>query len=240
MANENLKRMLELSKKVSSTTTPQATARPASQLTEAEKSRYMSEFDTQVNNLDEQVYGKYHPKEGIYDADREMEILKQGPRKPAIDLAKSQLPKNIVESILNNPLDMDPTIVEGSKYHNFMNNLGKSEGLQRIAEMQEKLNGEDIKKKQAKMEERMASQSSNGNGGFVDYSLIKDIIEKVVSDKINELKKEIVEEISNNANNCTLMTFKDGFLYLTDDGKVYECNMKFKGYNKGKVQKLQK
>lgn len=227
MPNDKLTRLLDLSRKVNNI---QADAQnhPAPIVNEGRVNPFAPQAQ---NNMP--LYQPAQQQREPYTAEKEMEEIKQG-RRPAVDITTSNLPKNIFESIVNNPLDLDPAIVSsGSQMTEFMNNLAeKSQGLKKMQETMKKLDGADQQRQQTRIDEQLKQRSSSGAvGGGVDYSLIKTIVEGVVNDKLKSFKEEL-GTLQQASNNVIIMTFKDGFLYVTEDGKVYECTMKFKGYNK--------
>ena len=73
------------------------------------------ELDKLIENYDQQVYGPIlnspQTEEEKYDATREMQKLKEidahGGR-TAVNLEGRNIPRGIVESIINNPLDLKP------------------------------------------------------------------------------------------------------------------------------------
>lgn len=183
-----------------------------------------------LDTLTEQIFGNdlIATEEGQkpYDPKEEMKMLKNGLPK---DLSKSKLPDAIKESIANNPLMITS---EDPKMDAFTAKLAKARGIQKTSDIMNKL-AEDDREKEAKRKELNEVVTHES----IDYSLIKTIVEN----SVKSLKKEIKEEIAESVNhvnisqepNLKVMKMGSKFLFLDDQNNIYECQLIYRGKNKG-------
>lgn len=147
----------------------------------------------------------------------------------SIDYSHSKLPRQIIESIAANPLDM--TVVD-PKMDAFTEKLKQTlpNSFNRSYEIQEKLEKQD----RQELNEVQGNNNATPLSVNVDYELIKTIVESVVDKKINELKKGMVNENLSYGSNSSLKAMKLGekFLFLDSDNNIFECQMKYIGKNK--------
>lgn len=183
-----------------------------------------------VENLDEAVFGEYVPKNDgtdIYDANDEMKRIQERYEHGAkIDCSNTKIPKQILQSIINNPLNM-PTV--DPKMDAFTEKLRQAipEGIGRSYAIQNKLEKEDRKN----LVENVKPVASG-----VDYEMIKMIVENAVEKKFESLKSTLLTESRNAGSGSTLKAMKLGekFLFLDESGNVFECQLKYIGKNKKK------
>lgn len=233
MANENLKRMLELSKRVDDQVSSGNASRPIQR---------KANLEEQLKNYDEQVYGQYVPsneEQKQYSAEAEMKLIKERANNTNGGYNhNTRVPNKIVESILSNPCDLDANLYEDSNMTEFTKRLSKRiTGIKNVQDIQKKLEESDRQGQTNGNVEQRQQNGSNGNSTVVDYSLIKTIVESVINEKMSSLKKELLDEgISHNDNigNLKAMKMSDKFLFLDDSNNVYECHMKYVGKNKKK------
>lgn len=182
-----------------------------------------------LDDIDKAVYGEVEKTSG-YDPHEEMKRIKErrehgGP----IDYSHSKLPRQIIESIAANPLDM--TVVD-PKMDAFTEKLKQTlpNSFNRSYEIQEKLEKQD----RQELNEVQGNNNATPLSVNVDYELIKTIVESVVDKKINELKKGMVNENLSYGSNSSLKAMKLGekFLFLDSDNNIFECQMKYVGKNK--------
>lgn len=184
-----------------------------------------------VDDIDKAVYGDI-VKTDRYDPYEEMKRIKERSEHGTnIDYSHSKLPKQIIESILSNPLDMTVT---DPKMDAFTEKLKQTlpNSFSRSYEIQEKLE----KQSKENIEEKQNSVNNIAVNQNIDYELIKTIVESVVDKKINELKNGIVNESLTYGNNNSLKAMKLGekFLFLDNENNVFECQMRYVGKNKKK------
>ena len=140
-------------------------------------------------------------------------------------LANSKLPDFIKESIVSNPLNVDPALVD-SKMTQFTEQLGQKLGLQKSVNILQQLEEIDEQKSQK------TSLNEVTNNGGVDYGMIKMIVEKVIDEKFGDLSSVLNESLRHVSPGLSVMSIKDKFLYLDDQDNIYECQMVYKGKNK--------
>lgn len=184
-----------------------------------------------INMLDEAVYGPSTPTTG-YSADAEMKRIKERQNTPLKDqvMNNHKMPRAIIESIMQQPLDMPSQI--DTKMEQFTDNLsnklsaGNMSASLRIQEKLEQKDAEKVVLKEAK---------TNTASGFIDYSLIKQIVENAVDERLGKISQVLNESVNRNGNSLTCMKMSDKFLFLDSDNNVYECKMVYKGKNKKKA-----
>lgn len=182
-----------------------------------------------LDDIDKAVYGEVEKTSG-YDPHEEMKRIKERREHGCpIDYSHSKLPRQIIESITTNPLDM--TVVD-PKMDAFTEKLKQTlpNSFNRSYEIQEKLEKQD----RQELNEVQGNNNATPLSVNVDYELIKTIVESVVDKKINELKKGMVNENLNYGSNSSLKAMKLGekFLFLDSDNNVFECQMRYIGKNK--------
>lgn len=165
----------------------------------------------------------------IYNAQDDLERMKNF-KVDKSALANSKMPDFIKESMVSNPLNVDPLLVD-AKMSAFTEQLTqKLPGIQKSMGILNHLNNldEQKKKEQALLRETETQTSSN-----IDYNLIKSIVESVIDEKLGSLPT-LNESVQRNTPGLKVMAIKDKFLYLDDQDNVYECQMVYKGKNKRK------
>lgn len=163
---------------------------------------------------------------GVYNAQDDLERMKN----MKIDkskLANSKLPDFIKESIVSNPLNVDPTLVD-SKMNQFTEQLGQKLGLQKSVSILQQLDEIDEQKSQK------STLTETTNSGSIDYSMIKMIVENVIDEKLGKITAMLNENVQRSTPSLSVMNISDKFLYLDDQDNVYECQMVYKGKNKRK------
>lgn len=160
----------------------------------------------------------------VYNAQDDLERMKSM-KIDKTKLANSKLPDFIKESIVSNPLNVDPTLVD-SKMTQFTEQLGQKLGLQKSVNILQQLEEIDEQKSQK------ASLNEVTNNGGVDYGMIKMIVEKVIDEKFGDLSSVLNESLRRVSPGLSVMSIKDKFLYLDDQDNIYECQMVYKGKNK--------
>ena len=161
---------------------------------------------------------------GVYNAQDDLERMKSM-KIDKTKLANSKLPDFIKESIVSNPLNVDPALVD-SKMTQFTEQLGQKLGLQKSVNILQQLEEIDEQKSQK------TSLNEVTNNGGVDYGMIKMIVEKVIDEKFGDLSSVLNESLRHVSPGLSVMSIKDKFLYLDDQDNIYECQMVYKGKNK--------
>lgn len=236
MANEALQRMLEIGKRADN-----MASAGNRQITQSTPRMNLEE---QLQALDNQVYGKYVPtkeEQEAYSAEAEMERIKNRMNesgKAAVSV-NSRVPKKILESFLENPCNLDTELYQDAKMTALTKRLsGKMSGVKNVNEIQKKLDEADREKQ--KVSESLRPKQIDANSKVsIDYSLIKNIIESVLEEKLSTVKQSLTETINRNSDDSgSLKVMKMGskFLFLDDEDNVYECKMQYVGKNKKKKQ----
>lgn len=194
-------------------------------------------LDEIVESFDKQVYGPIAEpilKEGEqkpYRAEDEMKMLKEidanGGRK-AVNLEGRNIPRGIVESILNNPLDLKPIDPKMDELEERLK--GNMPGIKAAANILERV---DKKEQEAhsKLNENIIPKRNEINA--IDYNMLKSIIEECIDNKLSALNENIARQ-SLNIPSMKLMNFKDKWLFVDNDDNVFECEMKYRGKRKKK------
>lgn len=198
-----------------------------------------------IDALDSMVYGKpvtEEKEQPEYNADLELERLKMGLGAPKIDTSTSKIPRSILEDVINNPLEV-PAV--DPRMDALTERLGENlSGIQRVNGIMEKMEQKDNELKQALMEEsglvqreKQPQQQYGSSGSQIDYSLIKAIVESVLSEKMSELKSSLLTEsvgAVNGLGNVKIMKIgtDSNFHFLDSKGNVFECKLIFKGKKK--------
>lgn len=162
----------------------------------------------------------------IYNAQDDLERMKNF-KVDESKIANSKVPDFIKTSIISNPLNVDPALVD-SKMNAFTEQLSqKLPGIQKSMGIMQQLNSLDEQKKKEQLTENISSSSSQ-----IDYGMIKMIVESVIDEKLGNLTNTLNESVQRNSPGLKVMSIKDKFLYLDDQDNVYECQMVYKGKNK--------
>lgn len=225
----DIERMLEINSRIES-------GNKSVPLNKAHKAPNQQVLDKLVENIDKQVYGPVAQpilKEGEqkpYDPREEMKMLKEieanGGRK-AVNLEGRNIPRGIVESILNNPLDMP---IDNSDMDELENRLmGNMPGIKAAANILERVDKQD-KEARAKINENIIPKQ-NGNAN-IDYDMLRNIIEECIDNKLSQINESMSHQ--SYVPTMKMLNFKDNFYFVDNDDNVFECVMKYKGKRKKK------
>ena len=234
MAQNSIEKMLEISTRIEKGNTTSTKG-----AVKGHKVANQQDLDRLIESYDQQVYGasvepvlkqNETPK---YDARKEMEKLKEieahGGR-GAVNLEGRNIPRGIIESILNNPLDLKPIDPRMDAFEQKLKD--GMPGIKAATNILEKVEKQD---KEAKVKLREQLQPKQTTSNNIDYELIKVLIESVIDKKLESLKQSINE--SNNHQQTYIpslkyLSFKDNFYFVDNDDNVFECVMKYKGKRK--------
>lgn len=194
-----------------------------------------------------ELYEQYPNGEArkVYSAEDEMEAIKNGTM--SYNAGNSKMPRQILESIINNPLEVSP--IEGTASQEIMD-----EGLQnRTLDIIDKLDSRDRKGKSYVQENRHQQQQmmtepqqvympkqqpQQLNGYNFSINELASLIEGIVDKKFRQYGAGMLTESRNGsvaAPKVGIMTIGENFKFMDETGNVYECTMKYIG--KGKVKK---
>lgn len=191
-----------------------------------------------VEFLDEQAFGKYdasldESQTSKWSAENEIKTLEKGFTDE--QFKKSKLPDYIKESFMQNP----NTDVSSAKLalqdidDKISNRMG---GFAASRKIMESLDANDRKAKINETPIRKEPQQQYQPVGQIDYSLIKQIVEDVVTKKVSALRKSLLTEgvSGENGNKVSFVRLGDTFTFLDSDDNIYECKMIYKGKRKKK------
>ena len=148
-----------------------------------------------------------------------------------MNLEGRKIPQGIVESILDNPLDVLPIDPRMDELEQKLKN--KMSGLKAAADIFERVDKKEQEAKAKLNENLIQPRNTSAN---IDYEMLKNIIESCIDNKISELKTTLNESVSHQTYVPTMkyMNFKDKWLFVDNDDNVFECVMKYKGKRKKK------
>ena len=232
MNGNSIERMLEINNKIEKGNvdrTPKSNPKVA---------RTQQELDRLIESYDNMAYG---PSQDLnndtekYDPQKEMEYLKEVSERGgrgSVNLEGRNIPKGIVESILNNPLDLKPIDPKMDAFEERLKN--KMSGIKAAANIFERVQKKDEEAK-AKLIEQVAPM--HNNNASIDYELIKTIVESAIDKRLSEIKTTLNESSVRQQTyvpSMKMMNFKDKFYFVDNDDNVFECEMKYKGKRKKK------
>lgn len=195
-----------------------------------------------IDVLDEMVFGAPTPltetqlyetfpngqKRKIYDPEEEMRMIKN---QTQFNNVNSKMPSAILESIIQNPLIMQPIEDPTSEIMNEVVQNRTKDILGKLDAMDKAKNGivKDVTAIQQPIQERNQTSSMN-----MEY--LATLIESIVDKKFKEYGNLLLNENKQrgSGNKVTLMTLGDNFKFMDELGNVYECQMKYIG--KGKIK----
>ncbi len=232
MSNTSIERMLEINNRIE-----KGTLEPKRGASSGKRISSQQDLDRLIEDYDRQVYGPTpvmpnKEKEEKYDATKEMERLKEisehGGRS-AVNLEGRNIPRNIVESIINNPLDLKPIDPRMDDLEERLKD--NMPGIKAAANILERVEKRD-EEARAKITEQLLPPTQNI--GNIDYELIKTIVESTIDNKLSALKNELNESAQRQTYvpSMKILNFKDKFYFVDNDDNVFVCEMKYKGKRK--------
>lgn len=239
MAAEDLKSLLELSKKADKIS-PQA---PSVNRNNGVLSEYINKnnFEQKIAELDEAVYGKYvAPKEETpsFNAYNEIETMKKG-----LHVDKTLITNPILMEVANNPIDTDVELIEkmcsNEKRIEELAKKSMTKNMNAIDKSKE-ITKQLVEKDKAMIVENKINtiQGRNTNGGNIDYSLIKMIVENVLDEKMKHLSNTLLTESRQPQSKTSMIMLGENFTFVDSEGNMYKCgDMKYIG--KAKMKKKQ-
>ena len=236
MSTNSIERMLEINTRIENgNISPKQTSNNGHRIAN------QHDLDRLIENYDQQVYGPIQKpileqeEQEKYDARKEMEHLKEIQSKGgrgAVNLEGRNIPQGIVESILNNPLDLKPIDPRMDALEEKLKD--NMPGIKAAANILERVEKQD-KEAKAKINENIIQPQNQSVS--VDYELIKTIVETAIDNKMSEMKTSLNESVERGQNyvpSMKIMNFKDKFYFVDNDDNVFECEMKYNGKKKKK------
>jgi hypothetical protein len=166
----------------------------------------------------------------IYDPEEEMKMIKN---EQFNKCNATKIPKAILESIMENPLNLEPL---SDNYDNLMTEATQK----RTQDIIDKLE----KRENQQTQNINSTQTQNINETYkntsttvsnIDIQSLAQLIESIIDKKFKQYNKTLINEgLIHNNNQLSLFTVGDNFKFMDDTGNVYECTMKYIG--KGKVK----
>ena len=237
MSSNSIERMIALNKKVEGGGIEQPRKSSAGNGMTA---RSQHDLDAIIENFDRQVYGpspvmeEDNSKPKPYSAEKEMEYLKEVKKnggRGSVDVSKRNMPKEILESILNNPLDDIPLDLD--KMDELENRLkGNMPGIKAAVDVFERVEKRDKEEREKLNEDIRPRQTVESVS--IDYDMIRSIVESVIDERMTSLN-ESKGDSNTYVPSMKIMNFKDKFLFVDNDDNVFECEMKYKGKRKKKT-----
>ena len=135
------------------------------------------------------------------------------------------MPKEILESIINNPLDLTPIDPRMDELEEKIKN--KMSGIKTATDILERV------EKQSKAAKPITNEDKQPSN--IDYDTIKTIVENVLDSRLERVKETINESNSHQdayVPSMKYLSFKDKFYFVDNDDNVFECVMKYKGKRK--------
>lgn len=179
-------------------------------------------------------------KRPVYDPYEEMKSLKNG---GGIANNGSKMPSAILESIMNNPLDMptegmidDDAVLNEELQNKTKDIINKLESRDRKGKSTVSSNNTQQQYQPRQM------QTLNENSGLYQNSSLNNnelasLIENIIDKKLKQYAGAIINEskkYSSNSPSLNFMRIGENFTFMDDANNVYECKLVYKG--KGKVK----
>ena len=121
----------------------------------------------------------------------------------------SSIPKAIVESFSNNPIDTSMMGSIGGDSSSILDTIGLQE---QVVRKQEPIISNQVR-------EQVSAQG-------VDYPMIRTIVEDIVRKYTASLSKKMLQESKSNVNELTTIAIGKGFKFLDKQGNIYEATLK--------------
>ena len=228
MPQNSIERMLQLNSKLESVN--ESAQRPHKPLTSSDVDRIVEQYDQQVFGPTTEIPLK-EGERPHYDPNVEMERLKkiaENGSTPTLDVENSKIPKTIIESIINNPLNLKPLDPRmdalEERLKDSMPGIKSAVNILERVENQEKAKGKQIKE-QRTLKPIQTTETEN----------LRELISEVFDEKISELTQTLNEgRTSSYIPSMKCLSFKDNFYFVDNDDNVFECVMNYKGKRKRK------
>lgn len=240
MANDKLQKILAMSKNMDKkgSKVSQAPMRPMKQAMSL--SEQISNADKTISSIDQMYNSPYIPtkeeKEKWNTEKGRAELTEMADNNVFMQkLSQSKLPKAIVESMRQNPCNLDPTIVNQvmGKENEFFKKLNEAyakeqeapvSGVQAAMRITEQLETRD---KQQNTEDETPSEDSKMS--TLDTETLEAVISRVIDKKLANLSNQGGTTLK-----TMVLTQNGTFRFLDTEDNVYECQLKFIGKRKKK------
>lgn len=158
-------------------------------------------------------------------------------------LKQSKLPAAIIESMRQNPCNLDVSVAntmmgpENALFKKLNEAYAKDKeepvrGVKAIQQINEQLETRDrqISEETAQVSEDVIRNSNTSN---IDLTLLEQVIERVIDKKLNMLNESISRKLPSQIRSMSI-TESGNFRFLDGENNVYECQMKYIGKRKKK------
>lgn len=193
-----------------------------------------AESEELFNSIQQQYEGNYNSQVNfnIDDAIAQQNAIFEG--KAQLTNSAKKLPSQILESIISQPLNINPNIYSDTSIDALGQRVKAADTFNRINEAIENKDKEVVSQKKKIQDEYTNNTLYNSQASIptpaaqvsstIDYALIKSIV------------KECLSEINtSNNNHCGIMlSTESNFKFCDNDGNIYECQMVYKGKKKNK------
>ena len=240
MASDKLQKILAMSKNMDKKTSKvnQAPMRPMKQAMSLNEQ--ISSADKAISSIDQMYNAPYIPtkeeKEKWNTEKGRAELTEMADNNVFMQkLSQSKLPKAIVESMRQNPCNLDPTIVNQvmGKENEFFKKLNEAyakekeapvSGVQAAMRITEQLETRD---KQQNVDDEYSSEDNKTS--TLDTETLEAVISRVIDKKLANFSN-----LNGAALKTMALTQNGTFRFLDTEDNVYECQLKFIGKRKKK------
>ena len=240
MASDKLQKILAMSKNMDKKTSKvnQAPMRPMKQAMSLNEQ--ISSADKAISSIDQMYNAPYIPtkeeKEKWNTEKGRAELTEMADNNVFMQkLSQSKLPKAIVESMRQNPCNLDPTIVNQvmGKENEFFKKLNEAyakekdapvSGVQAAMRITEQLETRD---KQQNVDDEYSSEDNKTS--TLDTETLEAVISRVIDKKLANFSN-----LNGAALKTMALTQNGTFRFLDSEDNVYECQLKFIGKRKKK------
>lgn len=197
-----------------------------------------------INAIDEAFfYGNsdnsnpyYSEPSRLYDPQEELRSLQE--KSYLKNVNNSKLPKAILESIINNPIEISYDGLLGST--NIVTEDIQARSLDIIAKLDSRDKSKSINNNNNNNTESQPQTVNPINENVnniqpIDLNQLGSLIENIIDNKLNNFLPKLLNESKNNSNNkMSIMKLGENFTFIDDSNNVYECKMIYKGKVKSK------
>lgn len=247
MVSDKLKKILAISKNMDkkATSTNKVPSQPIRRAISLQEQ--ISKGNREIAAIDAMFNAPYIPTQQeieTWNTERGREELTEMSDKKVFNekLNKSKLPKAIIESMRQNPCNLDVDAINGVmgpenalyKKLNEAYGKGKEEvrGVKAVQQINEQLS---IKDKQPSVESTQLNEIIDTKKQNDDINQLEQIIERILDHKLG-LLNENTSKATTSTIKTMMITENGNFRFLDSEDNVYECQMKYIGKRKKKKQ----
>ena len=175
----------------------------------------------------------YNEPSRLYDPQEELRSLQE--KSYLKNVNNSKLPKAILESIINNPIEVSYDGLLGST--NVVTEDIQARSLDIIAKLDSRDKSKSINNSNTESQTQTINSINENinNTQSIDLNQLGSLIENIIDNKLNSFLPKLLNESKNHSNNkMSIMKLGENFTFIDDDNNVYECKMIYKGKVKSK------